>query len=202
MIDDWLMLVKGKVAFVPSCNGCMPRCDVMLDVRSCYVVIKLLGKSFFFRASLLDISSDVKPDPITPKVWCRSRFGVLLSSSNTPMSVEDPSTFLALFAAVLRPPTPSAFRKLPCKLLPFPTLIVCTLPYASSWIIFPAQVPHHNPSPVLHILTVVSYCELLDQWEDVKIIWQKIFFLFRIAGRDCGWRRRWWREWATFIDVK
>jgi hypothetical protein len=61
------MLRKGKVAFVPSCNGCMPRCDVMWDVRSCYVVIKLLGKSFF-RASLLDILSDLKPDALTPKV--------------------------------------------------------------------------------------------------------------------------------------
>jgi hypothetical protein len=94
------------------------------------------------------------------------------------MPVEDPCTFLAFLAAVFCPPAPSAFRKLPCELLPFPTLVVCTLPYSTPTIVLAAQIPHYNPSPVLHVLTVVSNCEFLDKREDVKVVREEVFFFF------------------------
>jgi hypothetical protein len=33
-------------------------------------------------------------------------------------------------------------------------------------------------------LAVVSNCEFLDKWEDVEIVWEKVFFFFGIAGRS------------------
>lgn len=107
----------------------------------------------------------------------------LLGSSNAPMAMEDPRTLLALLAAIFRPPASSTLGKLPCKFFPFPTLVISTLPYPSTRIILPAQVPHHNASPVLHILTMVSDCKFLDQGEDVEVIWKEIFFFLRVTGR-------------------
>jgi hypothetical protein len=98
------------------------------------------------------------------------------------MTVEDPCTFLTFLAAVLRSPASSAFGKLPCELLPLPTLVVRTLPYSTPTVVLAAQIPHYNSSPVLHILTVVSNCEFLDEREDIEVVWEEVFFLFRIAG--------------------
>ena len=36
----------------------------------------------------------------------------------------------------------------------------------------------------MHILAVMSDCELLDQREDVEVVGKKILFLLRVAG---GW---------------
>lgn len=62
----------------------------------------------------------------------------LLGSSNTPVSVKNPRTLLTLLTAVFGAPTPPAFGELPCVLLPLPTLIISTLPDASSRIVLAA----------------------------------------------------------------
>ena len=86
------------------------------------------------------------------------------------MSVVYPSILLALFAAVLRPSTAAAFRKLACELFPFTALIVCALSNAASCIVLPAQVSHHNASPILHVLGMVADGKLLNEREDVEVI--------------------------------
>lgn len=71
----------------------------------------------------------------------RSKIRGYLSSlrrCNTPVAVKGPRTLLAVLAAVLRPPTPSALGKLPCIFLPLPTLVVCALTDAASRIVFAA----------------------------------------------------------------
>jgi len=88
------------------------------------------------------------------------------------MAVVDPGTLLALLTAVFRSTTSAAFCKLSCELLPLPTLIVGTLSDAPFGVILAAQVTHYYASPVLHILAMVTNSELLDQWENVEIIWK------------------------------
>jgi hypothetical protein len=117
------------------------------------------------------------------------------------MSVEDPRTLLAFLAAVFRPPASSAFGKLSCELLPFPTLIVCTLSNPASTVVLAAQIPHHNSCPVLHILAMVSNCEFLDERENVEVIWEEVFLFFGIAGGSNG-RGRGWRVWIVVIHIE
>lgn len=93
------------------------------------------------------------------------------------MAVEGPRTLLALFAAVLGAAATAALSKLASVLFPFPALIVGALADTAPCLVFPAQVPHNDPCPVLHVCAVVSYGELLDQGEYVHIIRQKILFL-------------------------
>jgi hypothetical protein len=73
--------------------------------------------------------------------------------------------------------------------LPFATLVICTLPYAASVVVFAAKIAHDNASPVLHVLAMMSDGKLLYQWEDVVIVWEKIFFFLRIASGMAGSRR-------------
>ena len=86
----------------------------------------------------------------------------LLSCSNTPVAVENPGTLLALLAAVFRSPASSALGKLSCELLPFPALIVCTLPNPTPTIVLAAQISHYNSCPVLHVLAMMADSEFLD----------------------------------------
>jgi hypothetical protein len=98
--------------------------------------------------------------------------------SMAPVSMEYPCTLLALLAAVFRSTAPPALCELSLELLPPPALIVGTLPNATARIVFPAQVPHHDTCPILHILGMVANREFFHQWEDIEIIRQEIFFLF------------------------
>ncbi len=111
---------------------------------------------------------------------------MLLSRSDTPMPVEHPGTLLALFAAVFRPPAPPAFGKLASELLPLPTLVVRTLPYPVSAVVLAAEIPHHDASPVLHVLAVMPDRELLNKREDVEVIWEEVFFFVRVTRGRCG----------------
>ncbi len=86
------------------------------------------------------------------------------------MTMECPRTFLTLFAAVLRSAAPAALSELSRELLPFTTLVVCALPNATPRIILAAEIAHHNPSPVLHIVAVISHRKLLNQRENVEIV--------------------------------
>jgi len=104
------------------------------------------------------------------------------------MPVEHPSTLLAFLAAVLRPPASATFGKLPCELLPFTTLIVCTLSDPTTAVVLAAQISHHNSCPVLHVLAVVSDSKLLDERENVEVVWEEVFFFFGIAGGGRGGR--------------
>jgi len=70
----------------------------------------------------------------------------------TPVPVVDPRTLLALLAAIFGTTTAATFCKLSCELLPFPTFVIGALSYTSLRVIFPAQIPHDNTRPVLHIL--------------------------------------------------
>jgi hypothetical protein len=103
------------------------------------------------------------------------------------MSVKDPGALLAFLAAVFRPPATSAFGKLSCELLPFPTLVVCTLSNPASTVVLTAQIPHHNSCPVLHILAVVSDGKFLDERENIEVVWEEVFLFFRITGGS-NWR--------------
>ena len=93
------------------------------------------------------------------------------------MTVENPRIFLAVLAAVFSTATAAALCELPCIFLPFTALIVCTLPYASSIVVFAAEVPHNDTSPMLHIWRMMAYCELLNEGEDIEIIREQILFL-------------------------
>src|ERR1700733_4195574 len=62
----------------------------------------------------------------------KCRGGLSLLCRNTPVPMKHPSTLLALFAAVFRPPTSPAFSKLPCVFLPLAALVVRTLADSSS----------------------------------------------------------------------
>lgn len=126
---------------------------------------------------------------------------MLLCGSDTPMSVEDPGALLAFLAAVFRPSASPAFGKLSCELLPFPTLVVCTLSNPASTVVLAAQISHHNSCPVLHILAVVSDCEFLDKREDIEIIWEEIFFFLGIARGSNG-RGRGWRVWVVVVNIE
>lgn len=67
-------------------------------------------------------------------------------------------------------------------LFPLSTLVIGTLTNASPCVVLPAQVPHNNPGPVLHISAVVPNCELLDQREDVKIVRKKVLLLVLVIN--------------------
>ena len=84
-----------------------------------------------------------------------------LRGSNTPVSVERPSALLAFLAAVLGASAASTLGELPRVLLPLPTLVEGTLTNAPSSIVLPAQVPHNDPGPILHVGAVVPDSELL-----------------------------------------
>ena len=69
-------------------------------------------------------------------------------------------------------------------LFPLSALVISTLTNASPCVVLPAQVPHNNPGPVLHVSAVVPDRELLDQREDVKVIREEVFlFVLVIDGR-------------------
>ena len=91
-----------------------------------------------------------------------------MCGGDTPMPMEDPGALLAFLAAVFRPSAPPAFGKLSGELLPFPTLVVCTLSNPAAAVVLAAQIPHHNSCPVLHILAVMSDCEFLDERKILK----------------------------------
>lgn len=119
------------------------------------------------------------------------------------MPVEYPCTLLAFLAAVFCPSASSALGKLSGELLPLAALVVGTLSYATSRVILPAQVPHHNSSPVLHVLAVVPDGELLHQREYVEVVRQEVFFFFRVAcGRVAGRGRRGGRRLVQVEEVE
>jgi len=97
-------------------------------------------------------------------------------SSHTPMPVIHPSALLAIFAAIFRPPASPALCELPGVFLPLATLKVRTLAYATFWIILPAEVPHNDAGPVLHIGSMMPNGKLLDKGEDVEIIRNQVLF--------------------------
>lgn len=99
---------------------------------------------------------------------------VLLLCRNTPVPMVNPRALLTFFTAVLCPPAPSAFGKLPGVFLPFAALIIRALPNATTSVVFAAQVPHDNSSPVLHVLGMMSHREFFDQGEDVEVVWLEI----------------------------
>ena len=65
-----------------------------------------------------------------------------------PEAVAAPSTFLALFGAVLCTAAAATFCELPCELFPFAALPVCALSDATTRVVFPAEVAHDYASPV------------------------------------------------------
>ena len=97
-------------------------------------------------------------------------FALPLASRDTPVAVEDPGALLALFAAVLGASASPALGELPCVFFPPPTLVVGTLPDATTGVVFSAQVAHNHAGPVLHVRCVVTDGELLDQREDVEVV--------------------------------
>jgi hypothetical protein len=102
------------------------------------------------------------------------------------MAVESPSTLLALFAAVLGPPASAALGKLTGVLFPLATLVVCTLADASTSVVLAAEVSHNNTSPVLHISAVVANCELLNKWEEVKVVGEQILLIVGVLVIHLG----------------
>ena len=148
--------------------------------------IYFLGKSFFVP----------QHEPELGRVY---RFE-LLCGSDTPVAVENPGALLALLAAVFRSPASSALGKLSCELLPFPTLVVCTLPNPAPTIVLAAQISHDHSCPVLHVLAVVPNREFLDKRENVEVVWEEILFFFGIAGRGNGRGRR--RVWVVVVNIE
>lgn len=107
----------------------------------------------------------------TPSLLCegcriKSRCGV------APVAVVYPRGFLAVFAAVLGTAATAALCELALELLPFATLVVGALANPSTRLVLAAEVPHYHAGPVLHVLGVVSHGELLNEREDVHIIWK------------------------------
>ena len=101
-----------------------------------------------------------------------------------PVAMVHPGGFLAVLAAVLGPATTTAFCKLPLELFPFAAFVVRALADAAARFILAAQVSHHHTRPVPHVFRVVSDGKFLDQREDVHIIREEIFILFRnVNGR-------------------
>jgi len=95
-----------------------------------------------------------------------------LRRSNAPVTMEGPGALLALLAAILGAPAPTALGKLTCVLLPLPALIVGALPDAAAGIVFAAEIPHHHAGPVLHVGAVVPNGELLDEGEEIEVVGQ------------------------------
>jgi hypothetical protein len=85
-----------------------------------------------------------------------ARFTTAFFGSHAPEAMAAPCPFLALFAAVFRPPASSTFGELASKLLPLSALPICALSDASSILVFAAQVSHHDASPVLHITLLLG----------------------------------------------
>lgn len=132
-------------------------------------------------------------------VWTCQKHTRSLSRLDTPVPMIHPGTLLTFLATVLCPPATSALGKLSRVFLPLPALIVRTLSDSASWIVFPAQVSHHNSGPILHVLAMMSNGELFDQGENIKIVRQEVFFLLGIAR---GWRARCGWEWVGFVGVE
>jgi hypothetical protein len=98
--------------------------------------------------------------------------------------VVDPCTLLALFAAIFGATATAAFGKLSRELLPLATFIIGALSDASLRVIFPAQIPHDDARPVLHIFRMVPHSELFYQREDIEVVRLEIFlilFVFRLV---------------------
>lgn len=106
---------------------------------------------------------------------CHKQGEPLLRSRHAPVTMESPSTLLALLAAVFGATTAAAFRKLAGIFFPLAALVISALPYPSPGIIFAAKVSHHNARPVLHVSRVVAYGELLHQREEIKVIGEEVF---------------------------
>jgi len=88
------------------------------------------------------------------------------------MAMIDPGTLLAFLAAVFRASTSATLGKLANTCFPLAALIIGTLSNAAACVILSAQVPHHNTSPILHILAMVPDSELLYEREDVEVVWK------------------------------
>lgn len=106
-----------------------------------------------------------------------SRSPVSWRRSDAPVAVERPRTLLAFLAAVLGASASAAFGELASVFFPLAALVVGTLADAASRVVLPAQVPHDDASPVLHVGAVMSDGELFDQGKDVEIVWKKELFL-------------------------
>lgn len=102
-------------------------------------------------------------------LWCRV----------APVPMEHPRGFLTVFAAVLGAATTSALGKLALEFLPFATLVVCALADPTARFVLAAQIPHHHACPVTHVFRVVTDRELFYQWEDVHVVREEVFVLFR-----------------------
>ena len=96
----------------------------------------------------------------------------------TPMTMIGPRCFLAILAAVLCTAAATTLCELSLVFLPFPTLVIGTLPNSTARFILSTQVPHNNARPILHIFRVVSHRELFNQREDVEIVGQNILLIF------------------------
>lgn len=105
--------------------------------------------------------------------------------------MEGPSTLLTLFAAILGTSTASALSKLTGVFLPLAALVVGALSDAAPRVVLPAEVPHNNSGPVLHVRAVVSHCKLFHQGENVEIVWEEelllilLLFLFHLCLQSC-----------------
>ena len=86
--------------------------------------------------------------------------------------MEDPSALLALLAAVFGAAAAPTFRKLSGVLFPAAALVIRTLPNAASGLILATEITHHDTSPVLHVLGMMSHREFLDKREDIEVVKQ------------------------------
>jgi len=94
--------------------------------------------------------------------------------------VVDPRTLLTLLAAIFRTTATATFGELSRVFLPFATFVIGTLSDASLGVVFPAQIPHDNACPVLHVLGVVPDGEFLYQREDVEVVWLEVLFILLV----------------------
>jgi hypothetical protein len=103
--------------------------------------------------------------------------------------MEDPGTLLALFTAVLCPSAASALGKLSGVFFPFSALVVRALSNPAFRVILAAEITHYHACPVLHLWRMMSDGELLNQWEDVEVIWLEVLFykLLLLGWKD--WQR-------------
>jgi hypothetical protein len=109
---------------------------------------------------------------------------ILRLCGNAPVAMVNPSTLLALLAAVLRPTATATLGKLPGVFLPLAALVISALPYSTSQIILSAQISHHNSSPILHILRMMADGELFHERKDIEIVGKQVFlFLFGILRK-------------------
>lgn len=108
----------------------------------------------------------------------------LLSRRDAPVTVERPSTFLALLAAILGTATSTALGKLAGVLLPLAALVVSALSDAPSGVVLAAEVPHHNTGPILHVGAVVPDCELFNERKEVELVGQQVLLVIGILVVD------------------